>query len=277
MSERWSRARFIPNVPLGKDGSRVTACQKHITLSKEAAKEGMVLLKNENNTLPLAEGARVALFGKATADYVKGGGGSGDVTVPYIRSLAEGFAELGEAVHVFPDTVAFYQKEIAAQYEAGAMPGMTKEPELPAALLKKAAAFTDTAIISICRFSGEGWDRRSRLDPQDSHKMVDPELLRVSDEVFERGDFYLSDAEQSMVDAVAGAFSRVIVVLNIGGVIDTSWFADDSRISAVLLAWQGGMEGGLAAAELLMGMGNPSGKLSDTFARRIEDYPSSAN
>ena len=76
---KWQRSFFQPNLPLGKDGSKVTACEEHISLSKNAAKEGMVLLKNENNTLPFATGTKLALFGKGSVDYVKGGGGSGDV------------------------------------------------------------------------------------------------------------------------------------------------------------------------------------------------------
>ena len=275
MKERWIRERFTPSLPLGKDGQRVTASPAHIALSKEAAKEGMVLLKNDGPVLPLAKGTRIALFGKATIDYVKGGGGSGDVTVPYVRNLAEGFALLGDAVHVYQETVDFYQKEVAAQYEAGIAPGMTSEPALPAALVKEAAAYADVAIISLCRFSGEGWDRRSHLDTQKEHKLVDQALLDRSDAVFERGDFYLSNAEEAMVQAVCDAFDKIVVVLNVGGVVDSTWFAKNDKISSVLLAWQGGMEGGLAAAELLTGCGNPSGKLCDTFAAELADYPSS--
>ena len=160
---KWARALYQPNLPLYEGQPRVTASAEHIRLSKEAAREGMVLLKNENGLLPLPGGARIALFGKGTIDYVKGGGGSGDVTVPYIRNLAEGFAQLAQ-VSVFPDTVAYYEKEVRAQYEAGAVPGLVREPELPDALLQKAAACADIAVISISRFSGESWDRKSILD-----------------------------------------------------------------------------------------------------------------
>ena len=76
---KWTRIMYQPNLPLGENGERVTACVEHITLSKNAAKEGMVLLKNDNDLLPLAKDIKVALFGKGTFDYVKGGGGSGDV------------------------------------------------------------------------------------------------------------------------------------------------------------------------------------------------------
>ena len=272
--ERWVRPRFTPNMPLGKNGERVTASQAHIELSKNAAKEGMVLLKNEGGLLPLAPGSRVALFGKGTIDYVKGGGGSGDVTVPYIRNLAQGFEALNGRVSVFQDTVDFYQAEVDRQYAEGVWPGMLREPELPEELLHAAASYTDTAIISISRFSGEGWDRKSDSDPMESHIGVDPRPIRMANEVFERGDFYLSKAEERLVERVKAAFAKVVVVLNVGGMFDTNWFSDDKAIGAVLLAWQGGIEGGLAAAELLTGLGNPSGKLSDTFARSLSDYPS---
>ena len=88
--ERWARAKYQPVLPLGEDGRRITGSREHIMLSRDAAKEGMVLLKNQKDVLPLAKGSRVALFGKATFDYVKGGGGSGDVTVAYTRNLYEG-------------------------------------------------------------------------------------------------------------------------------------------------------------------------------------------
>ena len=86
--------------------------------------------------------------------------------------------------------------------------------------------------------------------------------------------FYLTTKEEKLVRAVTEAFDRVVVVLNVGGMVDTDWFAHNPKIQSVLMAWQGGIEGGLAAAELLTGLGNPSGKLSDTFAKRLEDYPS---
>ena len=272
--KKWIRARYLPGLPLGKDGRRVTASPAHIELSKNAAKEGMVLLKNEKNTLPLEKGARVALFGKATFDYVKGGGGSGDVTVPYIRNLYEGFCQIADASVIFPDSIDYYRDYVRAQYASGHVPGLIAEPPVPDELLHKAAAFTDTAIISISRFSGEGWDRLSDMDKIEEHKDVSEYPVRMSKELFEQGDFYLSNAERAMIDRVSARFARVIVVLNVGGMVETACLKEDARVGAVLLALQGGMEGGLAEAELIMGMGNPSGKLSDTFARDLRDYPS---
>lgn len=271
---KWARLQFTPGTPLGKDGKRLTACREHILLSKEAAKEGMVLLKNNENCLPLTKGKRVALFGKGTFDYVKGGGGSGDVTVSYIRNLYEGFKELGN-YPICEEVAEYYKKEVEKQYANGREPGMIKEVELTDKLINTAKAFTDTAIISISRFSGEGWDRKSSYDKTDRDaECGDLGPSSTGGDIFEKGDFYLSAAEQNMVDKVVDSFSTVIVVLNVGGMIDTKWFRDNDKIKSVLLAWQGGMEGGLAAAELLTGYGCPSGKLVDTFAAQLEDYPS---
>lgn len=276
--QKWTRVMYQPNIPLGENGEKVTASKKHIALSKEAAKEGMVLLKNEGDLLPLAKGSKVALFGKASFDYVRGGGGSGEVTVSYARNLYEGLALLKDKVSVFEELSAYYRENVKAQYQSGKVPGMTIEPEVPAELLKKARAYTDTAIITICRFSGEGWDRKSIVDTENKNLCIsEEEMAKRSAEIFEDGDFYLTHAEKAMVDMVTKNFDKVIVVMNVGGMVDSSWFHDDDRIQSVLMAWQGGIEGGLAAAELLLGEGNPSGKLVDTFARELEDYPSTYN
>lgn len=278
MNRKWARVNYQPGVGLGENGARVTADKEHITLSKDAAKEGMVLLKNEQHVLPLQTGAKVALFGKATFDYVKGGGGSGDVTVAYTRNLYEGIKALKGKVSVYEELADFYRENVKEQYKAGRVPGMTIEPQVPGELLQKARAYTDTAVISICRFSGEGWDRKSIVETENKNIWAsEEEMARRSAEIFEDGDFYLTHAEQEMVNTVKQNFARVIVVMNVGGMVDTSWFHDDAQIQSVLMAWQGGMEGGLATAELLAGEGNPSGKLSDTFARELNDYPSTYN
>lgn len=242
---------------MGEDGRLVTGSKAHIDLSRRAAAEGMVLLKNDG-LLPLKKGSRVALFGKASVDYVKGGGGSGDVTVAYVRDLcgAMEIKQSEEKLTVFAPLHDFYRQNVVAQRAEGRKPGYTLEPEIPAALLEQAAESCDTAIISICRFSGEGWDRKGEAND---------------------GDFYLSLEEQKLVSDVCGAFSDVVVVLNVGGMVDTSWFAANPRIRSVLLAWQGGMEGALAEADILCGDVNPSGKLVDTFAASFDDYPSSYN
>ena len=275
---KWSRIKFTPNLPLGANGERVTGSKTHIELSKNAAKEGMVLLKNDSNVLPLAAGTRVALFGKGTFDYVKGGGGSGDVTVAYIRNLYEGLKLQKDKISIFEELCDYYRSDIKKQYAAGAVPGMTIEPDVPVELLNKAKAYTDTAIISICRYSGEGWDRKSVVDPNNKALWdYERKMTEKSAELFKDGDFCLSVKEKEMVDTVKASFKNVIVILNVGGMVDTSWFAYDDQIQSALLALQGGMEGGLAAAELLVGDGNPSGKTVDTFAKSLDDYPSTYN
>ncbi len=247
--EYWRRVNYTPNLPLGENGQRVTGSKDHIELSRYAAEEGGVLLKNNNSVLPLKKGCRVALFGKATFDYVKGGGGSGDVTVSYIRTLYDGLMFLSEYVSVFEGSADFYRQYVREQYACGKVPGMLEEPVLPQELVKEGALYSDIAIISVSRFSGEGWDRKE--------------------------DYYLSSEEKEMIAQVSAAFSKVIVVLNVGGLVDTSWFKDNEHISAVLMAWQGGMEGGTATARILTGLVNPSGKLSDTLAVSLDAYPSS--
>ncbi len=276
--EKWTRVKFQPNLPLGENGERLTGSLGHIGLSKEAAKEGMVLLKNRGDILPLKKGTRVALFGKATFDYVKGGGGSGDVTVAYIRNLYEGLKMQKDVVSIFEPLCDYYRKDVERQYAQGSVPGMTIEPEVPQELLDEAKAYADTAVISICRFSGEGWDRKSIVDT-DNKNMGEGELDMAvrSSKIFANGDFCLSAQEAAMVETVKKNFSKVVVVMNVGGMVDTSWFVREDAIGAVLMAWQGGLEGGLAAAELLVGKGNPSGKLSDTFAQTLEDYPSTGD
>ena len=271
--EKWARIKYTPNLPLGENGERVTASQKHIELSCEAACEGMVLLKNDRNVLPIRKGTRVALFGKGVFDYVKGGGGSGDVTVPYIRNLYEGLSQYTSDISIYDKSVRFYQEYVADQYRLGIAPGMIKEPALPEDILADAAAYADTAIIAISRFSGEGWDRKvAGVDREIKCEAKD--LVEQGNKIFDHGDFYLTNAEKKMVKMVKENFSSVIVVMNVGGVVDTTWFKNDDQISSVLMAWQGGIEGGLAAARILLGKVNPSGKLSDTFAARLEDYPS---
>ena len=257
--KKWQRILYHPSVPLGENGTRLTACREHIALSKNAAKEGMVLLKNDGGLLPFSKGTKLALFGMATLDYVKGGGGSGDVTIEYDVDLYEGFQKLSY-VEICEELMDFYRDYDHQISDSTFLPGQKPEPALPDDLCQRVRDWTDTAVISISRFSGEGWDRDLK-----GHA------------VYEEGDFYLSNAEKAMVAKVKQYFPKIVVVMNVGGMVDTEWFCNDQKISSVLMAWQGGMEGGTAAAELLCGMGNPSGKLVDTFAKRLEDYPSTEN
>ena len=271
--EKWTRVNYQPNLPL-YPGKYVTCCDEHIAISLEAAQEGMVLLKNVDKLLPLTPGGKICLFGKGTFDYVKGGGGSGDVNTKYIRNLYDGIKYTGDA-EICEPLADFYRQDVSAQYAAGAAPGMTVEPELPDALLRSARDYSDTAIISISRFSGEGWDRSSvEYEGEFNPWPHEVSMPQTAGKIFPDGDFYLSAEEKAMIAKVTAVFPKVVIVLNVGGIIDTSWIKHDNAIGAALLAWQGGMEGGLAAANLLFGRGNPSGKLPDTFTASVDDYPS---
>ena len=252
--KKWTRANYTPCYPLGDNHSRITECDKHIQLSREAACEGIVLLKNENHVLPLKQDQKIAVFGKAQIDYVKGGGGSGDVTVSYVRNIYEGLKLKKEKIQVIDKPSLFYVDYVEEQYRNGATIGRLEEPEIPEELLQETKKLTDTAIITINRYSKEAEDRKN--DGQDKY-------------------FVLSDAENKMVNDVCSAFAHVIVLLNVGSMIDTSWFSDNDKIEAAIMLWQGGMEGGLAAADVLVGDVTPSGKLVDTCARNFDDYPSS--
>lgn len=270
--EKWIRARYQPNLPLN-GSQRVTASPEHIALSRRAAQEGAVLLKNDGNLLPLAPDTRVALFGKGSFDYVKGGGGSGDVTAAYVKNLYDGLKE--EGVSLYEPLSDFYRDYVEKRYEAGDVPGLMAEPALPQDLVDSARENADVAVIVLSRFSGEGWDREPVFYQEPDYPWPDElNMPRKAKAVFPRGDYYLTEEERAMVEQVCAAFDKVAVVLNVGGVVDVSWFWEDDRISSALLAYQGGMEGGAAIAALLTGKANPCGKLPDTFARDLSDYPS---
>ena len=268
--KKWIRARYQPNLPLN-GSQRVTASPEHIALSRRTAQEGAVLLKNNGNLLPLAPDARVALFGKGSFDYVKGGGGSGDVTVAYVKNLYDGLKE--EGISLYEPLSDFYRDYVERRYEAGDVPGLMAEPALPQSLVDSARGNADVAVIVLSRFSGEEPVFYQEPDYPWPDELNMP---RKAKDIFPKGDYYLTGEEQRMVNQVCAAFDKVAMVLNAGGVVDVSWFREDDRISSALLAWQGGMEGGAAIAALLTGKANPCGKLPDTFARDLSDYPSTA-
>ncbi len=283
--EKYARFKYQPCIPLGKDGRCVTASKEHIALSREAAGEGMVLLKNDNNALPLSNGEKIALFGKTTIEYIKGGGGSGDVNCPYILNVYEGFCEKKKdgKVEIFEPLIEFYkayveeaEKSVPTQEQINQTwdvvnnmefcqkrDDMTydtfqsmfvKEAEVSDELIAAAADFADTAIITIGRFSAEGTDRR---------------VLG--------GDYIMSETEKHLVDRVTKLFKKVVIVLNAGAVLDCEYFADNESVQAVLMGWQAGMEGGGAIADIICGDVNPSGKMPDTLVTAYDCYPSKAD
>ena len=278
--DKYARFRYQPCLPLGVDGRKVTGSPEHAELSRRAAGEGMVLLKNEGGTLPLKRGTRVALFGKATVEYIKGGGGSGDVFCAYTRNIYDGFKlkEDEGKVSVFKPTAEFYKEYVKeagkriptrAQVEkiwdrVNAMSFCKEkddiiydtfasmhvaEAHMPDELIAEAAANADIAIITLSRFSAEGVDRKAIP-----------------------GDYYLSDTEKSLIDRVTAAFPNTVIVLNSGAVVDCEYFAENEKVGAIIFGWQGGLEGGTATADIICGDVNPSGRLADTIPVSYDAY-----
>ena len=278
--DKYARFRYQPCLPLGVDGRKVTGSPEHAELSRRAAGEGMVLLKNEGGTLPLKRGTRVALFGKATVEYIKGGGGSGDVFCAYTRNIYDGFKlkEDEGKVSVFKPTAEFYKEYVKeagkriptrAQIEkiwdrVNAMSFCKEkddiiydtfasmhvaEAHMPDELIAEAAANADIAIITLSRFSAEGVDRKAIP-----------------------GDYYLSDTEKSLIDRVTAAFPNTVIVLNSGAVVDCEYFAGNEKVGAIIFGWQGGLEGGTATADIICGDVNPSGRLADTIPVSYDAY-----
>lgn len=250
-TEKWARYKYNLTNGIGENGQRVTGSRQHAELSHKVATEGMVLLEN-NGLLPLKGGTTVALFGVGSVDYMKCGNGSGMVHSEYVRNLYGGFKSKEPRISVYEPVTKFYfdyAYSLLPEYDNGA--AMPEPEELPTALICEAAKAAEVAVISIHRTAGEGYDRTP-----------------------DKGDFYLTDTEEKMVADVTAAFSHSVVVLNVGGMIDTEWIKKNPKIDGALLAWQAGMEGGLAIADILCGDINPSGKLTDTFAREFSDYPS---
>ncbi len=248
--ERWARYNYNLTTPIGNNGKRVTGCEEHIALSRQVATEGMVLLEN-NGLLPLKENTTVALFGIGSIDYVQGGGGSGAVFPSYVRNIYEGFMLKSPKISVFEPVTKYYYDYALPLLPEHKGDRLFDEIAVPSELIEEAAKNSDVAVITIHRYSCENLDRSS-----------------------EKGDFYLTDVEEKMVNDVTAAFEHSVVVLNVGGMIDVSWIKNNPKIDAALLAWQAGMEGGLAIADILVGDVNPSGKLTDTFASKFSDYPS---
>jgi beta-glucosidase len=235
----------------------------HAQVSRQAATEGMVLLKNTNNALPIASNVKnIAAFGNTTYDIIKGGTGSGNVNVAYITSLTDGLKNGGYSVSKsLQDIYTNYVKEAKAKIPQRTgldafMPlESIAEMSVSADLANKMAAETDLALVTIGRTSGEFSDRKKD------------------------GDFYLTDVEKSLIQTVSKAFKdkgkKTIVVLNIGGVIETASWKDTP--DAILLAWQPGQEAGNAIVDVLSGKVNPSGKLVDSFPVVYDDVPSAKN
>ncbi len=235
----------------------------HAAVTRQSATEGMVLLKNDNNTLPLKPSCKkVALLGCTSYDFIAGGTGSGNVNRAYTVSLLEGLQNAGYQLDakLGSDYKAHIETERAkaensdnplAKFLPTPRPG---EMTIDRARMDDLAAANDVALITIGRNSGEFLDRTP-------------------------ADFDLSTAEKLLIESATQAFhsagKQVVVVLNIGGVIETASWKD--KPDAILCAWQAGQEGGNSVTDILAGRVSPSGHLTMTFPRSFVDHASSHN
>jgi beta-glucosidase len=236
----------------------------HAVVTRQSAAEGMILLKNDGAALPLPTFVKnVAAFGVTSYDFIAGGTGSGDVNKAYTVSLTEGLKNAGyktskEITDIYIKYIITESAKVKSdgremsQY----MPKVRPDEFIPSAqMIAKAVKENDVAIITLGRTSGEFFDRKIE------------------------GDFNLSENEQGLITSVCDAFhkagKKVIVILNTGGVIETSSWK--SKPDAILLAGQAGQEGGNTVADALAGKVNPSGKLTDTYPVNASDAWSSEN
>lgn len=236
----------------------------HAAITRQSSAEGMVLLKNANNTLPIKDLKTVALFGVNSYDFLSGGLGSGAVNVPYVVDMVQGLKNIGvKTTTALTDIYEKYIPFAKAKLKADKNPEMwfldqgkpkLDEIEISDRLIQHELPSADAAIITIARQAGEGMDR-------------------------DISEFNLSAKERDMVNRVSDLFHAagkpVIVIINSGSSIETaSW---SNRVDAILVAWQPGEEGGNSVADVLTGKVCPSGHLTATWPISIGDDPSTYN
>ncbi len=228
---------------------------QYARISRQAAAEGAVLLKNDNQALPIKTKETVSVFGRIQLDYYKSGTGSGGmVNTKYVVGILDAL-KANENILLNKELLSVYEdwvKENPFNHGEGwaGEPWSQEEMPLSDELVTKAAAISDMALVIIGRTAGEDKDNFAG-----------------------KGSYLLTDLEEDMISRVCKVFQRVCVVLNVGNIIDMKW-VDQYNPGAVLYTWHGGQEGGNAVVDVLTGVVNPCGKLSDTIAKDIEDYPS---
>lgn len=236
---------------------RILDWNKYLDTAAKMVSEGIVMLKNDNNALPLDIDKEVAVFGRIQFHYYKSGTGSGGmVNVTKVVNILDGLIDNGVKVNEkLLDTYRKWDKENPFDLGEGwgGEPWSQKEMPLDEGLVKETAKSCETAIVIIGRTAGEEQDNR-----------------------LEAGSYLLSDDEIAMLTVVRENYKKVVLLLNVGNIIDMT---DINRIApdSVLYVWQGGMTGGKGTADVLTGKVSPSGKLPDTIAYKASDYPSDAN
>lgn len=235
----------------------VFSIEEYAKTARAAVAEGIVMLKNEGNVLPLAKGTKISLFGRSQFNYYKSGTGSGGmVNTAYVIGIKEAL-EADERFVLNKNLMGIYEEWLTTHpFDVGM--GWAQEPwfqaEMPITeeIAKQANKESDIAIVILGRTAGEDKDNLAA-----------------------EGSYLLTAAEEQMLENVTKIFEKTIVLLNVGNIIDMKW-VEKYNPDAVLYVWQGGQEGGNGVADVLSGEVTPSGKLSDTIAYNIEDYPSTA-
>ena len=225
--------------------------------ARQAVAEGVVLLKNRDNVLPLKKGTNVALFGRIQSHYYKSGTGSGGmVNAGKVWTIPEALEEEGIVLNeglkaIYAEFDKTHPYDMGAGF--GAEPWSQEEMSLEESVAKKAAEESDIAIVLFGRTAGEEQDYADK-----------------------KGAFRLSDIEADMLRTVRAAFSKVIVLMNVSAVLDMTDI-EEANPDAILYIWQGGEVGALGAADVIVGNVSPSGKLTDTIAKKIEETPAFPN
>ena len=231
----------------------------HAVVARKAAEESIILLRNENNTLPLKGSEKVALYGITSVDFFGIGTGSGEVNTAHVANMQEAMTEAGFTLD--ENLAEFYRTCYATQSATEKMEGSAidkrhrSEPLISVKAIERQAKDNDVAVVVLGRIAGEGADRA------------------VKD------DFELTSIERELLQNISMSYhkagKKVVVVLNIVGVIETaSW---KHLVDAIVLPWAPGQEGAYAVADILKGKVNPSGKLPMTFPINYMDMPSSKN
>ena len=231
--------------------------EKYAALARQAVAEGCVLLENEGQALPLRDGERVAVFGRMAFHYYKSGLGSGGlVNTRYVVGILDALKEC-EGVHLDEKLMGIYEDWIMGNpYDEGQgwgrVPWCQKEMDVTEEMLD-CARRDDVSLVVIGRTAGEDQDNNAKA-----------------------GSYCLTETEEDMIRRVCEVSKRTVVVLNVGNIIDMSW-VQKYHPQAVLYVWQGGQEGGNGVADVLTGKACACGKLTDTIAADIKDYPSTEN
>lgn len=239
--------------------SKTLDWNKYIEAAENVVSEGIILLKNDKNALPISREESTAVFGRIQLHYYKSGTGSGGmVNVSKVIGITDGLRDAG--VKVNEKLLGIYKKwDEENPFDLGegwgSEPWSQKEMPLSDSVAEEAARESSSAVVIIGRTAGEEQDSK-----------------------LEKGSYYLTDTETEMMKTVRKHFGRMIVLLNVGGIIDLS-FMDSAETSpdALMIVWHGGMIGGAGTAKVLVGDVSPSGKLPDTIAYKISDHAADRN